>query len=440
MVGEPSKKRNLVLKDKTGKVIVPKDLLEPQGVGFDCSQTSALDNTLNIHDPDKVASLANTSSDHCTISDDCVSSGEDLLHRQPSNELLSSSPSPEIISEEVTDKQISPFTSQVDEVCDLLPPPASGIISEVIDDAGSEDDWEAQASKLSEDTTDISTVSQPLRSLRPGGGEPISYQNAVGPSTVIVYSKSDILTLRVGLGNLQRPPQCMSYEKLIFLGQDNQPIPRNLVRPQHSMSPKLQGHSEKWKQQNPTYSPSQTIQVPPNEPSQYKRNAPSRGSKKVPPPPMPKKLISNPLELMTREVMALLNKITPQTFLKLTGKLSEIQIQNSSMMEKFVRLVFEKAISEPNFANLYAEMCSILDSSNNYTNFCHIVWNRDTNQYLWLKDIQYSNILAGPYHSVSDCIEACLSRVAPPTQLITHPVTVAEEVIVNNNLISVNFD
>jgi hypothetical protein len=321
----------------------------------------------------------------------------------------------------------------VKEVSELepLPLPASTNFSPVPDE-GSDDDWETQASKLAEV---IETAPQPVvRSLRPGGGEQKVSTNVTSGTVVIVYTKSEILALRFATENLQRPLQCASYEKLVYFGSDNQQIPRNTSNRSHHSSPQVHGGSnpDRRKQSGSNNSPNHSGH--PND--AHKRHPSSRGPKK-PVPPMPKKVISDPLEQMSREAVAILNKITPQTFIKLTGKLSEIPIQNSSMLQKLVRLVFDKAVSEPNFANLYAEMCSILDASNNYTNFCHIVFNRDTNQYFWLKDIQYSNVVAGPYPSVVDCIAACVSDVPPPTQLISHPVSVAEEIVLNNHLISV---
>jgi hypothetical protein len=312
------------------------------------------------------------------------------------------------------------YISVQEEICvhEPSPPPAASQLIDKSDD-GSDDDWETQASKLSEE------VALPVvRSLRPGGGEQKINPIPLSSSTMVVYTKSEILALRLGLELSVRPSQCLSYDKLLFFGIDNQPIPRNIALRLPNSSPQ-QGQADKWKQ-------SQQNQTSDNP----KRHPSSRGSKR-PVPPMPRKIISDPLEQMSREVVAILNKITPQTFVKLTGKLREIQIQNSTMLSKFVRLVFDKAVSEPNFANLYAEMCSSLDSANNYINFCHIVRNQDTNQYLWLEDIQYSNLLAGPYLSIVECITACHSSIPPPTQLINHPVSIAEEVIVNGNLISV---
>ena len=256
------------------------------------------------------------------------------------------------------------------------------------------------------------------------------------------------MSLRINIDQLERPSQCYSYEKLLFFTNDGQPIlKQNASRPQIQSPP--QPHSpqlhpqpdQRWKQPGPIYSTPPIQPLPPiqNPPESWKQRGQSSRGARRPAPPMPKKIITNPIEILSREALIILNKITPQTFIKLTGRLSEIPIHNSAMLEELVRLIFNKAVLEPSFANLYAEMCTILDSSNNYTNFCHVVWNRDTNQYLWLKDIQYGNVLAGPYSTLQECINACLSHNPPPTQLINHPVTVAELVIVNGKLISVSF-
>jgi hypothetical protein len=464
---EPTKKRTLVLKDKTGKIIVPKDLLESQRSGLvESSPTSNLGNTLETRDisnSDPVIDTPASGPSPCLDPPKSPlgtpSESSTILQEAQPSLCTPESPCPPLATDNsngVPDPSLAPSTNKnirkdiatadcrdsdlleaytpvlVKEVSQLepLPLPVSTDFTPVPDD-GSDDDWETQASKLSDMTE---PVTQPVvRSLRPGGGEQKISPNVTPDTVVLVYTKSEILALRFPTENMQRPHQCASYEKLVHFGNDNQQIPRNNSN-RHSSSPQVHGgsHPDRRKQSGPNNSPPNHVAHPNDS---HKRHA-SRGVKK-PVPPMPRKVISDPLEQMSREVVAILNKITPQTFIKLTGKLGEIHIQNSEMLQKLVRLVFDKAVSEPNFANLYAEMCSILDASNNYTNFCHIVWNRDTNQYLWLKDIQYTNILAGPYPSVVDCIAACDSQVPPPTQLISHPVSIADEVVLNNNLISV---
>ena len=61
--------------------------------------------------------------------------------------------------------------------------------------------------------------------------------------------------------------------------------------------------------------------------------------------PMPKKIVSDPAELLSRNVQDILNKITPQTFSKLTGKLCDIPIDTNELLDLMIQKVFEKAIS-----------------------------------------------------------------------------------------------
>jgi hypothetical protein len=465
---EPLKKRNLVLKDKSGRVIVPKDLLtESQNDMTPKAQVSAMITEKDLTPLQSLSleqsfSLSNSDillKQETTLEPCQTPQTDGLKDESPSNEsstpvspidppqnLISQELNGDFLAEKRAKKNLKKdklaaadlregdildaYTSVQEQISVLAPPlpPPSSTSSDLTDqlDDASDDDWETQASKLSEE------VSLPVvRSLRPGGGEQKANPVATSSSSIVVYTKADLLTLRLGLELSVRPPQCLSYDKILFFGLDNQQIHRSVALRFTNSS--QQGQAEKWKQPGSNFPQQNQSQ---SSHDNQKRHPNSRGAKR-PVPPMPRKVITDPLEQMSRDVVAILNKITPQTFAKLTGKLRDIQIHNSAMLSKFVRLVFDKAVSEPNFANLYAEMCSSLDSANHYANFCHIVRNQDTNQYLWLEDIQYSNILAGPYLSIIECITACHSHIPPPTQLISHPVSIAEEVILNGNLISV---
>ena len=95
---------------------------------------------------------------------------------------------------------------------------------------------------------------------------------------------------------------------------------------------------------------------------------------KTPSGPMPRKAITDPLEVMTRDVQAILNKITPQTFPKLTQQLCDMPLLNCTMLERLIHLVFEKAIQEPNFADLYAGMISSLESQGRYWSFLQVIF------------------------------------------------------------------
>ncbi|KAJ1408120.1 armadillo-type protein, partial [Ochromonadaceae sp. CCMP2298] len=78
---------------------------------------------------------------------------------------------------------------------------------------------------------------------------------------------------------------------------------------------------------------------------------------------MPKKVISDPLELLATETTAILNKITPQTFEKLSASMLTLKVENIAMLDKLIEIIFEKAVQEQNFTNLYAELCAFLNAS-----------------------------------------------------------------------------
>lgn len=60
------------------------------------------------------------------------------------------------------------------------------------------------------------------------------------------------------------------------------------------------------------------------------------------------------------QVKSILNKMTWDTFEKLTADLLKIKLTNLKQLEKFVDLVFDKAVLEPDFSNMYALLCSKL--------------------------------------------------------------------------------
>eukprot|EP01041_Mallomonas_annulata_P005669 gene5669-11442_t len=152
---------------------------------------------------------------------------------------------------------------------------------------------------------------------------------------------------------------------------------------------------------------------------------------------MPKKIISDPLEILTRDVQAILNKITPQTFEKLTAVLCEIPIDTNSMLDRLVLLVFEKAIQEPSFANLYADMCSSLESESRHWAFLQVVFNKDSNQFVWVKDLTFDKELAGPYSSPKDCELAALAQTPPSFQPVNAKVQVQEVEVKSGILIKI---
>ena len=149
-------------------------------------------------------------------------------------------------------------------------------------------------------------------------------------------------------------------------------------------------------------------------------------------------MIVDPIEKLSFDVLSILNKITPQTFEKLTGKMCDIPVGTSAELDKMIELVFEKANLDTSFAHLYAEMCATLEVRSSRWAFLQYVHNKDTNQYIWIKDLIFDNILAGPFVSVEECIGATLGAEPPLMQLVDFKVEVVVLNVIQNILITVS--
>lgn len=72
----------------------------------------------------------------------------------------------------------------------------------------------------------------------------------------------------------------------------------------------------------------------------------------------------DPENAKTRELFkrlrSILNKLTPQKFQELMKQVTELSIDTEERLKGAIDLIFEKAISEPNFSVAYANMCRCL--------------------------------------------------------------------------------
>ncbi|KAG5682138.1 hypothetical protein PVAND_011512 [Polypedilum vanderplanki] len=62
-------------------------------------------------------------------------------------------------------------------------------------------------------------------------------------------------------------------------------------------------------------------------------------------------------EELKKQFRGILNKLSPDNFLTLVGKLKTLQIDTVDRLDECISLVFEKAITEPNYAPSYALLC-----------------------------------------------------------------------------------
>lgn len=65
-------------------------------------------------------------------------------------------------------------------------------------------------------------------------------------------------------------------------------------------------------------------------------------------------------ELIFRRVRGILNKVTPEKFDKLSRNLINIGIDSKTILKGVIILIFEKAIDEPKYCGIYAQLCQRL--------------------------------------------------------------------------------
>ena len=259
------------------------------------------------------------------------------------------------------------------------------------------------------------------RSLRPGGGKAREVLNVPGAQANrprLVYSKTQLRALIPSPLN-PRPPALNAYDMITIIeGGSSRQVksvcmggtPVYVEKPPQSSKTSSGGHAvEKWAKQPPPTASND------DRSSQYRHG---RGRRNVP-IPMPKKHYDQ-LEKYGRDVQAILNKLSPGNYRKLLEDMCNIECLNIEMMEKLITLIFEKALQEPGFSKMYAEMCAYIEQRSPHIlcNFFYVVHCESTAQYRWVKDLQLPIEFAGPFDTEVECLNAMSSTVTPQVQQI----------------------
>jgi hypothetical protein len=147
-----------------------------------------------------------------------------------------------------------------------------------------------------------------------------------------------------------------------------------------------------------------------------------------------KKASSDPLDVLSQEVTYILNTIAQATYDKFCKKLLELPLKNTAMLDKLVELIFEKAIFEPNFTEMYAQLCLDLKEKSNW-NFFTVVKSFDSNEFFWVRDLTFPDDVAGPFFSKQDMLNALNAVEGPAVKNITTTVENVEVLLYNQRLI-----
>lgn len=117
--------------------------------------------------------------------------------------------------------------------------------------------------------------------------------------------------------------------------------------------------------------------------------------------------ITDPMKLIELYITDILNKIAPEKFEVLSNQLLEADMKDSIMLDKLVQLIFEKAVKEPHFAEMYARLCTFLkDEGGKKWVFYKVVKNLEDNQFFWIKDFTFPATASGPFFSKADVFAA----------------------------------
>ncbi|CAM9440592.1 unnamed protein product [Phaeothamnion confervicola] len=116
--------------------------------------------------------------------------------------------------------------------------------------------------------------------------------------------------------------------------------------------------------------------------------------------------------VLQKQVQSVLNKMTREKFDKLAQQMLDIPINSLEMLQKLVELVFEKALDEPSFVDMYADLCVRLNDHSGSWTFVKTLYNEDANQWTWSPEVGVDTEVVGPLPRVEAAMELALNEAA----------------------------
>lgn len=149
---------------------------------------------------------------------------------------------------------------------------------------------------------------------------------------------------------------------------------------------------------------------------------------------------ANAMILAEKKVKAILNKMTKEKFAKLSDQMCEIPILSFEMLTMIIHNVYEKAIDEPTFGDMYADLCVKLSQTMQANNFVKIIESDEDpptedeeeasavnsgqkesssyTVYRWSNDVSTTDAeVVGPLQSAEECIQVALAEKEQPAPI-----------------------
>jgi translation initiation factor 4G len=137
---------------------------------------------------------------------------------------------------------------------------------------------------------------------------------------------------------------------------------------------------------------------------------------------------TSPMIVAEKQVKSILNKMTKEKFAKLSEQMIALPIRSYEMLEMMIKNVFDKAIDEPSFGDIYADLCVRLSHSPQVSNIVHMIESDEEppteseaapdagesssyTVYRWSNDVSTTDSeIIGPFETVEACFDAAQSE------------------------------
>ncbi|CAH0517423.1 unnamed protein product [Peronospora belbahrii] len=120
------------------------------------------------------------------------------------------------------------------------------------------------------------------------------------------------------------------------------------------------------------------------------------------------------LEVTKKNVNGIMNKMTREKFERLSGQLTSINMESLDMLQAVIKIIFDKAVGEPHFCDMYADLCVHLETNWKVWSFLKIVQNDDDNMFYWTAMSNSDSEVVGPFDMVNDALESADSDEFEP--------------------------
>ncbi|KAJ0405780.1 hypothetical protein P43SY_003630 [Pythium insidiosum] len=91
---------------------------------------------------------------------------------------------------------------------------------------------------------------------------------------------------------------------------------------------------------------------------------------------------------------------------KLAKQLTEINMESLEMLQGVIKIIFDKALGEPHFCDMYADLCVHLEQNWGEWSFLKIVQNDDEKNFFWTTMSESDSEVVGPFDSVSEALDS----------------------------------